>query len=306
MSATKSVATRFEGFEERADLTAVTKLFQQKNIADGGDFRTVVSAIIEHFTSSPITDFDLDDLEINMNICWEAAVESIRADQSLQLPVSELAALKLYTSQSDFYRILNAALRKIDRKAVVPFVDIIWLLLLGLSKCPVFADTDTVFRGVKLDLTSQHIEGSFITWHQFTSCSTNLATLQSEVFLGTTGPRSIFVIRMTSTRPRDISTVSLFPQEREVVFPPNTRFQVVAKVNLGNNLTQYQLVEDVPFDRILRYGEKLIEYKMNILRPVDSPVSNGDPSPQSDGELSKLKVGLLAISVASIFLMLFI
>lgn len=275
----RSIVARLESFELPTQLPAVVRLFRGKTQENGGDFRETVTRLIAHFHSNPIPDFDLEELATNMNICLEAAQEKRRNDPSLQIPESELAALSLYTAHSDFFRVLNAKLRDSIRESVLPFVDIIWLILLGMSKCPVYVDSDMVFRGVRLDLSSIIKENSVITWHQFTSCSTNMNTMQSALFLGEEGPRSIFLIQMATTRPRDIAPFSLHPSEREVVFPPNTRFRVVGSAKLGDNLHQYQLREEEAYDPILRYGVNLADYRsrLHLNLPLIAPPETATP-----------------------------
>jgi hypothetical protein len=306
-----ATAERFVGYENNVNIATLVKLFRGKDPNNVGDFRQIIANLIAHFNVHPLPEFDLEALEANMNICHEAAANMKLTDPaSVQaFHESEIAALCLYTSHSDFYRVLNAALRMPKRDNLTPFVDIIWLILSAISKCPLYTSSDTLYRGVKADLTKELVIDKVVTWHSFTSCSTGLNTLNEPQFLGQSGHRSIFNIRMTTTRARDISTLSLFPGEKEVVFPPNTRFRVIDCVALGNDLTQYLLREEVSFDPILKYGDtpfqeyRAREYTMgnsspatpqaatlNIINPATPSVPStqftpyiGAPAPSSGG-----------------------
>lgn len=71
-------------------------------------------------------------------------------------------------------------------------------------------------------------------------------------FLGEFGPRTIFQIRLTSRRARYIANLSLLPHEAEVILPPNSRFLVIATLDLGNGLSLITLEEKLPEDPIMK------------------------------------------------------
>ena len=74
----------------------------------------------------------------------------------------EAGAVHLYTIESPLYKLLNEHLRKRDRSAFKPFFSYVRLLLTALRKLP--RREVTVFRGVKLNLSSKYPEGEVVTW----------------------------------------------------------------------------------------------------------------------------------------------
>ncbi len=48
----------------------------------------------------------------------------------------------------------------------------------------------TVYRGIKLDLSEEYIDGTTIIWWGFSSCTRALNVLQLEQFLGKRGTRT--------------------------------------------------------------------------------------------------------------------
>ena len=67
-----------------------------------------------------------------------------------ELGADEIAAVFLYTTESTFYRRLNAVLREPDREKVKPFFGYLRLLLSALSKLKKFVGS--LWRGVAADL----------------------------------------------------------------------------------------------------------------------------------------------------------
>jgi hypothetical protein len=260
-SSSSSAAERFVGYYESFEKHPIGQLFADKNPNNGGEFKPIMATLINQCRDNPIPNFDLVILERNVQECYDRALAKKREGILLvqDFSVSEIAALYLYSTHSDFYSTLNAILRESDIILLWPFVDIIWLILLGLSKCPVYTDRDTVYRGVKKDLSATLQKNASVTWYAFTSCSTELGTLQDDQFMGNglANPehRSNVAICMTTTRARNIAPLSSHPEEKEVLFPPNTKFTVISSAYLGNNLTQYLLREEPPEDPILHYGE---------------------------------------------------
>ena len=88
---------------------------------------------------------------------------------------------------------------------------------------------------------------------RLTCCFSVSQVLESDLFLGKTGPRTIFTIELTSGRARDIAGLSMIASESEVLLPPNSRFLVKAKMNVGNELWMIQLEELPPLDPIMKF-----------------------------------------------------
>jgi len=141
----------------------------------------------------------------------------------------EIAAINLYTQgwippENSLYAILNVRLRDRDREQVKPFFLYLRLFLSALEKLPKL--TIPLYRGVKKDLSKDYKQGRKIYWWGFSSCTTSMAVLQSELFLGKTGARTMFCISKSSGV--DIQRYSMYKAESEVLVPPGRRLQVAA------------------------------------------------------------------------------
>jgi hypothetical protein len=113
---------------------------------------------------------------------------------------------------------------------------------------------ETVYRGVKLDLSNEYTDGETIIWWGFSSCTTGLSVLQSELFLGKSGTRTMFTIKCDSAR--DIREHSYYPVEDELLLLAATQLQVTGCLDQGDlriiqlKETQppFPLLQLVPFD----------------------------------------------------------
>merc|ERR1719362_1562242 len=107
----------------------------------------------------------------------------------------EAAAIQLYTQHSCLYPMLNSALRDHEHpenlKAFLPYLK---LLLKGLNKLPLVRAK--VCRGVRLDLHKQYnqLQGKTFTWWAFSSTTMDAKLMQSKLFLGNGGDRTLFSI----------------------------------------------------------------------------------------------------------------
>jgi len=145
------------------------------------------------------------------------------------LTVEEIAAINLYTQgwippENSLYAILNARLRDRDRAQVKPFFLYLRLFLSALDKLPKL--TVPLYRGVKKDLSKDYKQGRIIYWWGFSSCTTSMTILQSELFLGKKGARTMFCL--FKSQGVDIQRYSMYKAESEVLLPPGRRLQVAA------------------------------------------------------------------------------
>jgi hypothetical protein len=156
----------------------------------------------------------------------------------------ESAAIHLYTmewtpSGNSLYVRLNRMLRAPGRS--------LKLFLTALAKLPPLSSStqsQVVWRGVKLDMSARYVKDSYITWWAFSSCTRSLSLLESNMYLGQTGDRTIFNIETINGK--DISSHSHFGQEDEVLLMPGTYMKVVSQLNPAPNLHMIQLKEIVP------------------------------------------------------------
>ncbi len=128
------------------------------------------------------------------------------------------------------------------RNQLEPWFLYLKLFLTALSRLP--SIHRFIFRGVKLDLHLDYPMGKIIVWWGFSSCTTSINILQSELFLGTTGTRTMFTIECDSGK--DIRKHSYFPSEDEILLLAATQFTVKGCLNQGNGLYTIQLQETQP------------------------------------------------------------
>lgn len=135
------------------------------------------------------------------------------------LDADDLAALAHYTGPG--YQELNLALREGALDA--PQQARVDALNKALEKLPPYEGT--VVRGTNLpaDVLEQYRPGDVITEPAFTSTSMDHTVAQSPTFAGNTE------FRIWSTTGRDVSSVSMYPDEQEILFPAGSKFYVVSK-----------------------------------------------------------------------------
>jgi hypothetical protein len=100
--------------------------------------------------------------------CAKMFAQNRVRDPEEVLMVEEIAAIHLYTQDGPVYRVLNARLRDRDLEKLKPLLSLVKLLLHGLYKLPV-TSTDSVFRGVKEDLSGKFCRGQRVMWRSFSS-----------------------------------------------------------------------------------------------------------------------------------------
>lgn len=137
-----------------------------------------------------------------------------------RLTSEEQLALADYTGSG--YQDLNSALRSdaLDASQHAR----IDALNNALEKLPAYQGP--VIRGTNLppEVLAQYQPGEVITEDAFLSTTTNEAVARSPTFAGNVE------FRILSSTGRDISFVSMFPGEQEILFPAGTRFYVVSKI----------------------------------------------------------------------------
>ncbi len=103
----------------------------------------------------------------------------------------------------------------------------------------------TLHRGVKLNLVEldpdRYSKGKICTFMAFSSCTTEIETLENPMYLGTTGKRTI--IQFSTNSAVLVQGYSAFPNEAEAIIPPGRSFRVVSQLKLGNGLVMIQLAD---------------------------------------------------------------
>ena len=185
------------------------------------------------------------------------------------LTQDESASIMLYTMaweplEECLYIVLNQTLRSANRQQKLkPWYSYLRLFLNALLRLPPL--NETIYRGVKLNMSDRYVRGETVVWWGFSSSTSHVEVLQSDLFLGKTGARTIFTIKCESAR--DIRKHSYFPEESEVLVLAATQFEVMSCLDQGD-LRIIQLKETRPPHALLQ------------LPPV---VASLPPSPPSAG-----------------------
>jgi len=211
---------------------------------------------ISGFNSVPIVSIDeaLRPVEIYLpNIQNDLNIVKRKCQNSIDnLSRDELSSLMIYTMGTSrpedcLYYVLNKHLRCKDRQVLTRWFLYLKLLLTSLSRLP-SNPCRTIYRGIKKDFHDDYLNKSKIIWWSFTSCTDSLNTLQSDLFLGQTGQRTLFTIETDSSI--DISKYSFYPDENELLLLPGREFHLQGYLYQSSGLHLIQLKE-IPSDRIL-------------------------------------------------------
>ncbi|CAF3052229.1 unnamed protein product [Rotaria sp. Silwood2] len=151
------------------------------------------------------------------------------------LSQDESASIMLYTMGWEpfdkcLYVVLNATLRAANRQKLKSWLLYLRLFVSALSRLPPLHET--VYRGIKLDLSHEYTKGETIVWWGFSSYTIDVSVLQSELFLGKEGIRTMFTIKCDSIR--DIRKHSYYPMEDEMLLPAGTQFKVTGCLDQGD------------------------------------------------------------------------
>ena len=169
------------------------------------------------------------------------------------LSPDESASIMLYSMEwsspdNSFYFILNKTLRSENRQLLRPWFLYLRLFIHSLSKLPSTIGK-TVYRGIKMDLRNDYPKDKKFVWWGFSSCTTQVETLESEAFFGKTGLRTLFSIECNTGK--NICNHSMFPEENEVLLIAARQFQVTSHLDAGHDLHIIQIKEiQPPFDFI--------------------------------------------------------
>lgn len=164
------------------------------------------------------------------------------------LTCDQSAAIRLYTMEwhhrdDSLYFILNKTLKSQSREKLRPWHKYLKLLLTALVRVPC-EPVQTVWRGVKMDVSQDFASGTNVTWWGFSSCTKSLSLLENNVYLGDLGPRTLFSIEISNGR--DVSAHSHFVQEDEILLLPGTNVEVLAHLTQASGLRIIHLKQKMP------------------------------------------------------------
>ena len=169
------------------------------------------------------------------------------------LTIDESAAIRLYTIEwrkphRSLYSMLNYTLKTADRKDLRPYYKYLKLFLTALAKLPC-TPPSTIWRGVAMNLSAEFPPGTPVTWWAFSSCTTSLAVLENQLYLGNTGNRTLFSVEAINGRA--IRQHSHFRTEDEILLLPGTHMVVQSQMSPTSDLHIIHLKQIVPDEMLL-------------------------------------------------------
>lgn len=170
-----------------------------------------------------------------------------------RLTVDESASIRLYTIEwrrphLSLYTMLNNTLKMSDRNELRPYFRYLKLFLTALVKLPC-VPSQTVWRGVTKDLSRNLPPRTVLTWWAFSSCTTTMTVLDNNMYLGHTGPRTLFSVEALNGR--TIRAHSHFIEEDEILLLPGTRMVVQSQLNPASDLHIIHLKQVIPKEPLL-------------------------------------------------------
>ena len=199
-----------------------------------------------------------------------AKANKVEAEPRGAMSDDEVVAVVLYTMEEtpreqSLYYLMNQALRSMDRGGVREWRDFIWLLLHAMKKIPI-PEERSVYRGLKFEpgyagKKPNLTVGHEVMWSAFSSTATTINVMQD--FVGRSGERILYDIKLTEPVARKLQAFSLFPNENELLLPPNFSFKIVATNNFGGGLTMVQCQQTETLDVLLDFGAPPTEWNVS-------------------------------------------
>lgn len=195
---------------------------------------------IEGYAKAPLVSLE-EAIEPLVPILPDVRRHAYAAKQKCRNPADNLtqdesASIMLYTMEwkpldKCLYYVLNKTLRTKDFEKQLEF----WYLYLrlflnALHRLPTIATI--AYRGVKSNLSNRYIEGETIVWRGFSSCTNSIGVLKSQLLMGKTGSRTMFILQCKSAR--DISKHSFCETQCEILLLAATQFKVIGYLDQGN------------------------------------------------------------------------
>ena len=156
--------------------------------------------------------------------------KSSELDQ-LSLDLNDVHALYVYTLETEVYTAMNRCMRDPDpwSQGLERWRPVMYHIQQALAKIPPFAHLQ-LYRGLACRVEG-YTEGSLVHWPAFSSTTSDAGIVMD--FAGDAG--TIFIIKPHErSRGRDISFLSEFEEEREVLFDSNSLHTVEQKMNTGS------------------------------------------------------------------------
>jgi hypothetical protein len=188
----------------------------------------------------------------NLSFYIQMAMEETPEQPPDGLTIDESAAIRLYTIEWErphrsLYSMLNRTLKYDDCEHLRPYFKYLKLFVTALAKLPCVPPL-TVWRGVTKNMSAEFPAGTPVTWWAFSSCTTALTVLENNMYLGTTGNRTLFSVEAINGR--TVRAHSHFVTEDEVVLLPGTHMIVQSQFSPAPDLHIIHLRQVIP-DQVL-------------------------------------------------------
>ncbi|CAF1286753.1 unnamed protein product [Rotaria sp. Silwood1] len=195
----------------------------------------------------------LNDILHDLSKYVEMALKETPEKPPDNLTIDESAAIRLYTIEWEkphrsLYSMLNYTLKTGTQEDVRPYFKYLRLFITGLVKLPCLPPL-TVWRGVTKNLSAEFPPGTLVTWWSFSSCTTSLTVLENNMYLGTSGDRTLFSVEVINGR--SINAHSHFVTEDEVLLLPGTHMVVQSQVSPAPELYIIHLKQLIPEEVLL-------------------------------------------------------
>jgi hypothetical protein len=169
------------------------------------------------------------------------------------LTIDESAAIRLYTIEWEgphrsLYSMLNRTLKYDDHEHLRPYFKYLKLFVTALAKFPCVPPL-TVWRGVTKNMSAEFPAGTPVTWWAFSSCTTALAVLENNMYLGNTGNRTLFSVEAINGR--TVRAHSHFVTEDEILLLPGTHMIVQSQFSPASDLHIIHLKQVIPEEVLL-------------------------------------------------------
>jgi hypothetical protein len=206
----------------------------------------------------------LIDIIENLLVYVHMALEETPAEPPDGLTIDESAAIRLYTIEwsgphRSLYSMLNYTLKNADRQDLRPYFKYMKLFLTALVKLPCVPPL-TIWRGVTKNVSAEFLPGTPVIWWAFSSCTTELTVLESNMYLGDSGDRTLFSVEAINGR--TVRAHSHFVTEDEILLLPGTHMIVKSQFSPAPDLHIIHLKQVIPEEVLL---EPPFEGILNIL-----------------------------------------
>lgn len=156
------------------------------------------------------------------------------------LTIDESASIMLYSIiwqplNECLYISLNSTLQRLDKSQLPAWFAYLKLLFTALLRLP--SNQVTVYRGSKMDLSTQYQLNEIILWWDLTLCTTSIDCLDEKEM------KMIFTIKCQTMK--NIQKHCYFPSENLVLFLPGTKFQVMGYFYDSKKEIYYITLEEI-------------------------------------------------------------